>query len=129
VLLQRGAELKKGKMQEAGMRRECFVDGRPHGNGCVISAVLNVSHPFDVPKMAGMQYVQNDRSDTTAPCGLPLQPELLLSFVKWIPGATPCEAWHLAKSAQDVLTGWAREERFAGVTKLWVKLLGMPFCE
>jgi hypothetical protein len=34
------------------MRKVCFVDGRPHRNGCVISAVLNVSHPFDVPKYA-----------------------------------------------------------------------------
>jgi hypothetical protein len=37
----------------AGMRKEHFVDGRPHENRSVILSVLALSHPLDVPMYDG----------------------------------------------------------------------------
>ena len=63
------------------MRKECFVDGRPHENRSVILAVPGTSHPFNVCIYdSGMQCTRNDQSDEPFPCGLPLHPELLIFY-------------------------------------------------
>ena len=49
------------------MRRVCFVDGNPHRNGCVISAVLDVSHPFDVHKVRRQECNTSTTTDLTQP--------------------------------------------------------------
>jgi hypothetical protein len=42
------------------MRKECFVDGSPHENRCVISVVPGASHPINVCIYAsGMQCTRN----------------------------------------------------------------------
>ena len=43
-----GAPYRVNLAQKSLMRKECFVDGRPHENRSVILSVPGLSHPFDV---------------------------------------------------------------------------------
>ena len=102
-----------------GRRKVCYVDGNPHENRSVILSVLGFSHPLDVHEV--------HRQECNKPTTLSLTNHFHAARhsnrnywtpFKWIPGATPGEAWQLVRWAQDVHTGSARDGRYVSFTKL-----------